>query len=431
MSGTRGLFFISFSLVGAAVLAGCTSILGSFDAANVADGTGQDAASGDTSVPPGTDGSTRDDGATTGDAADGATPPLTCAAPLVPCGTGAAAACVNLDTSGENCGACGHSCGGGACVARHCGPAIVYSGNTTTNLGPIAQDLDDVFFESNEDPSFKLLACPKTGCKGAAATPRQVTIMPFGIRAIHVPAVGTLTFISAPQNGSGTERPAIFACPTAGCPSPPVSFIADGLNGFEARLRSAGGTLFARTGGNGLISSACANGTCASPATLYGTLTKGTHGFAATPAFVYFIDSATRGSTIAKCAVGDTACTPISVVPGDASLVEGLAGFNGKLFWLQPGRAGFNEGKLISCDLPVCATPTPQATALDSPSGLFVDASGAYWLTAGNKLQRCAPNGCVGGQQDVVTALAAPHDILGDDAFIYWAETSKISRLAK
>ncbi len=412
-------------LGGAGALAGCTSILGSFDQATIGDANAQDGAVSDVLGPPSDTGAGGKDGATTGDADDGATPPLVCTLPLVACGSGASAACVNLDTSPDNCGACGHSCGGGQCLQRRCLPSIVYQGTT---VGPIAQDLADVFFESNEDPSFKLLACPKAGCVGA---PRQVTIMPFSINAIHVPAPQTLAFLSAPQNGSGTERPAVFSCATTGCPSPPVSFVADGLNGIQARLRSASGALYGVTGGTGLFSTTCTTGACATPASFFGPLTRGVHGFAPTQALVYFIDAASRGGAISKCAAGDTACAPVILVPGDASLVESLSVFNAKLFWLAPGRAGFNEGKLLSCDLPACTTVAPQATAIDSPTGLFVDASGAYWFTAGNKLQHCAANGCVGGQQDLVLTLDTPHDVIADDTFVYWAEKTKISRIAK
>jgi hypothetical protein len=293
----------------------------------------------------------------------------------------------------------------------------------------MALDLNDVFFESNEDPSFKLLACPKTSCKSA---PRQVTIMPFSIDAIDTPAPGTIAYLSAPQNSSGTERPAVFSCPTTGCPSPPVSFVGDGLNGLEPRLRSAGGTIYGVTGGTGLFWSACANGSCATPATFF-TGTKGIHGFIPAPLFnaVYFIDSSVRGSTIATCTIGVTPCTPASVIAGDASLVEALVVFNGKLWWLIPGRDGFMEGKLVSCDLPACGTVTPTAGALDSPKNLIVDASGAWWLTAGGKLQHCLPNGCTGGQQDVVPNLDTPHDLLADDTFVYWGEKTKITRIAK
>src|SRR5450432_1137012 len=168
MRGTRRLFFF---LGGAGAIVGCTSILGSFDPATIADGTGQDGATADTSITPTTDGNTPgSDGASPTDAADSATPPLTCDGGLVACGTGPAAVCADLNTNGDNCASCGHSCGGGKCIGGKCLPFVIYSvppPDAGVVIGPLAQDLTDVFFESNEDPAFKLLACPKTGCVGA------------------------------------------------------------------------------------------------------------------------------------------------------------------------------------------------------------------------------------------------------------------------
>jgi hypothetical protein len=370
-------------LVGPAALAGCAAILGDFELGTPST-SAQDGAAFDTASPSGGDAGGGNDAASPSEGGGDET--LACPAPQVVCGAGSNQVCADLNTSSGHCGACGHSCGGGMCAQGRCAPALVYQGTT---VGPIAMDLNDVFFESNEAPSYRLLACPKTGCKAA---PRQVTIMPFGIYAIETPAAGTIAFLSAPQNMSGTERPAVFSCTTTGCPSPPVSFVGDGLNGLEGRLKSAGGTIFGNTGGTGLFRSACTNGSCG-PATFFGTLTRGTHGFAPAPDALYFIDAATRGSTIARCALGDTACTPATVVPGNASVVEALVVYAGKLFWLIPGRSGFMEGRLVSCDLPQCATVAPQATALDSPTGLVVDAGGAWWLMRSQRMHR-RPTGC-------------------------------------
>ena len=417
--------FASF-LAGAAALAGCTSILGSFDTARETTSPDSDGAASD-SATTSPDGGGGDDGSAPGDAStsDGSTP-LSCTAPEVICGTGSSAVCANRDTSGAHCGTCGHSCGGGPCTQGKCGVAKLYEG--TAAVGPLAISDVDIFFESDESPSYKLLACSKAGCQAA---PRQVAVMPFSINAIDVPTPDTVVFISAPQNGSGTERPAIFSCPTAACPALPVSFTADGLNGFDSRLRSQAGTVYALSGGSGLLWSACDAGACATPANHFGAATKGTHGFYPGVSNLFFIDATVRGSPIAKCLLGDTACTPAALVTGDQSLVEAVVAYGSKLYWLLPGRDGFMEGKLMTCDLPACATPTAQAGALDSPSGLLVDASGAWWFTKGAKIQTCAPNGCAGGQKDVAGPLDGPHDLLADDAFIYWAEKTKVMKLAK
>jgi hypothetical protein len=146
----RGKGRVFFFLGGAAVIAGCTSILGSFDPASVADGTGQDGATTDTSVTLNPDGNNPgSDGATTVDAGDSAATPLTCDGGLVACGTGPAAVCADLDTNGDNCATCGHSCGGGKCIGGKCLPIVIYSvppPDAGAFIGPLAQDLTDVFF---------------------------------------------------------------------------------------------------------------------------------------------------------------------------------------------------------------------------------------------------------------------------------------------
>lgn len=91
-------------------------------------------------------------------------------------------------------------------------------------------------------------------------------------------------------------------------------------------------------------------------------------------------------------------------MPGEQSDVEALAIEAGKLWWIKPGRDGFNEGKLLSCDRP----------------------------TTDNELLRCLPNGCLGGAQVFVPGpLDSPHTIVGDPNFIYWAEKTAVWRLAK
>src|SRR4051812_27245940 len=47
-------------------------------------------------------------------------PPLVCSAPLSACG--APPSCVDLTSSADDCGRCGHSCQGEACVASQCQP---------------------------------------------------------------------------------------------------------------------------------------------------------------------------------------------------------------------------------------------------------------------------------------------------------------------
>lgn len=409
------------ALLAGGLLTGCTALLGSFDVGpGGTDGTdgggvGPDGQSLDGNGP-GSDGSPLE-------ASD---EPVVCTSPQVACGK----VCATLATSPDHCGKCGHSCGGGACRAGQCMPFKLYDG--TVAAGPVDVGDANIFFATTDGAlANKLLACPKTGCTLA---PKQLAAMGYEIRTVAVVQKGTIVFESAPTQN--TERPALYACGIAGCPSPPISFVADGLNGFETRLRVFNDHVFYNTGGSGVGWSSCLplGGPCSAAHFLGMGTSKGTTGFSADATNMYFVDSAARGNGIAMCAQNSTTCTPTVLVAGPQTDVLTTATDGGKLFWIKRGRDSFTEGKLIVCDLPACAAPKPIAVGLDSPTELLVDVSGAYWFTAGNKLQRCAPGGCAGGAQDfagATTPLDTPHSLTADDLFVYWSEKSSVWRLAK
>ena len=400
------------AVLGTAAVTGCTALLGSFDASGGAGGGPvlPDGESPDGAIGTGSDGSSLDGSVD-------ATKPVVCKDPEVACNN----VCARLGTSGDHCGKCGHSCGGGMCTGGVCAPVQLYSGAGV--VGAIAVSDADLFFATDD---MKLSSCPKSGCKLA---PKQIAVMGYSINTVAVVQKATVVFESAPTQS--TQRPALYACPVSGCPSPPVSFTADGLNGFDQQLSVFGDRVFFNTGGFGLGWSTCQAGTCTA-ANRYGGTTKGVHAFSAAATRSYFVDSATRLSPIASCDHKDTACVPTPLLVGDNADVPATAVEGTRLFWLKPGRLDFNEGKLLSCDIPTCVPPAKvSAVGLDSPTELLVDASGAYWLTKGSKLQRCLPNGCVGGPTDFAGPLDVPHSIVADDAFVYWAEKTSVWRRAK
>jgi hypothetical protein len=403
---------LAAALIGAGAVTGCTALLGSFEVG------GSDPGLPDGQIPSG-DGATPGDGSAVDAGADAA--PVVCKAPEVACNN----VCTKLGSSSDHCGKCGRSCGGGACNAGVCKPFKLYDGALA--VGPVAVGDAALFFSTSDNGiDNKLLTCPKSGCVGA---PKQVALMQYAVRTIAVPQKGTVVFESAPAQA--TQRPALYACASTGCPSPPVSFTSDGLGGFEG-LTVFGDRVFYLAQNFGLSWSTCQpNGGGCSAANRLGPNTRGTHAYSADATKLYFVDRVDKGSALASCDQQDTACAPVELVPGDNADVPVTATLNGRLFWLKPGLAGNNNGRLISCEIPTCTTPKPGAVGLDFPRELLVDASGVYWLTLGNKLQRCAPNNCLGGPTDFAGPLDVPHSIVADEAFVYWAEKTSVWRLAK
>jgi len=63
-----------------------------------------------------------------------------CQANLLTCGSGSARLCIDGQNDAQNCGACGHSCAGGACVLGLCQPVALTELDNQLILSMIAQD---------------------------------------------------------------------------------------------------------------------------------------------------------------------------------------------------------------------------------------------------------------------------------------------------
>jgi hypothetical protein len=300
-----------------------------------------------------------------------------------------------------------------------CQPVTLYTAGAGLTIDALAVGSTEVYFSTSDTA---LLACPKVGCTVA---PRQVAKMSYPIWSVAWLDVGQLVFQSAPAQS--TERPALYACPEAGCVLPLTSIISDGLGGFESRLAVDASTVFYNSQNFGLGSFTCTAAGCVAPQNL--TLT-GAHGFSVDANRVYYVASATSGGVIAYCTRGVTPCTPVTLVTGDQSTVPMTHAYGNRLYWLLPGRAGFGEGRIRSVDM--TGTPiTDLVNGLNTPTEFVLDGKGAFWLTADPRLQRCAPNGCPGGAQNVTALLSAPHLLAQDDSFVYWAEGAVVRRVAK
>ena len=118
----------------------------------------------------------------------------------------------NIATSSDNCGACGHSCGGGMCMMGVCQATTVAG---VTGATSISVDATQIYFTTGT----KVLACPKSGCVVAPFQIDDMGMAGYSTWAVNV-ANGNLFFMSAPTQ-AGTEHDDLFACPLAGCPSPP------------------------------------------------------------------------------------------------------------------------------------------------------------------------------------------------------------------
>jgi hypothetical protein len=375
-----------------------------------ADATASDSAPTDAATTP-SDATPPPTDAATADAADAATP---CTGAEVRCG----GVCVNTETSADHCGACGRSCGGGSCAASACSVATVR--DSITGLNGFAVDDTSLYFTSGD----KVASCPLGACTGV---PKQLAAMvAYDALGVHVDS-GFLYFESAPNQT--TQRPAIFRCPVTGCPNPPVSIAADGLNGivsFTTFQRS----MYANLGGSCVNRVDCSSGVCSAGVRI---VARPVGQFAVDAQRVYFNDTTGGGAGLASCPlVADCTRTTLTTtrVLGDIAVVGGL------VYFVGPGITSGGEG-VLACQTGVaCPVPTVLTKTANPIPNLAADAKGIYW-TEGDALRTCADVACVGGIRTLATGLANPGLLQLDAKFAYFrttgatAGTSAIKRVAR
>jgi hypothetical protein len=323
------------------------------------------------------------------------------------CGT----TCVDTDTSAENCGACGHSCGGGKCNAGFCAPVVVAS-SVAQPLG-VAVAGGSAFWLRNG----AVERCAVTGCTGAptsitsdvvigAAQPRGTTIVSDGNQVAWI----------ATGNASGNGRD-VFQCGVSGCLNgfPPKT--STGLTDAPTQIAVEGSTLFAaqNTGAarQGPISTLVLTGTGLGSDVPTGIAADSTHlyiaGVAQSSAGV---DRCTRAGTgpctgttrlfvgatyiavgggfvfatsaegIKKCATagcGGTA-TLVSTTDKAAAAIAASSTFAA---WVNSGSTTVADGTVRVCALPDCVAPRTIATGQDQPVAVTIADGFVYWANRG------------------------------------------------
>ncbi|NOU27285.1 MAG: hypothetical protein HOO96_05190 [Polyangiaceae bacterium] len=291
------------------------------------------------------------------------------------------AACFDLQTSGENCGACGHSCGGATCGGGRCEPTVVRDGLGT---GDVRYAVDDkrVYFTSGTRVLSSALDRPSE-----VATP-HTDLAPYTATALAA-AQGTLFFgsdydrqVSGGSSGTITRR----------------------FSGFRACSTAA---------------------TCpATPSTLYEVLATrlvvAVGSSAAPPAIVYF---APAGDQVqyATCATAGTCPTSRNFVDASATFVA----LDGKYVYYVNG-----SNQLARCDQAVdCKTPTILNPTVLEPTnlvGIAVRDDKVFLAYAGNtgakdaRILRCPASGCLGGFELFAKDLGPISTLVADTSGLYF-----------
>ncbi len=264
---------------------------------------------------------------------------LACTSPQVACGN----ACVEVATSGDNCGRCGHTCGGAKCSDGICQPQVVRAG-LPSNINVVVGK-GGVFFTNGKSVE----TCPLTGC--VVAPVKVATFVNYEPGPAIAVGDDAVFFRGAPDQN--TIRPNAYHCPVSGtCTLKSIDADGFGDIGSIAAFKAEAYTWTSR-----MLShhSGCDKSGCANKETIVTTGSPGNERLFADATGAYYIDStgALRG-----CPASGP-CTPSTIATGMGTAL-GMQSAGGKLYVAIPGD-GANRGFIRVCNNTTCRRRTSAA----------------------------------------------------------------------
>lgn len=329
-----------------------------------------------------------------------------------PCdATSCGGSCVDLTTSAAHCGACGHSCGGGTCVASQCEPETFQTGINAAHLGV---DSTGVYYSTDA----LIEKCALDTCK-----PAPTQLWDNGVnQAIDGVAVssGNLYFLGENNNG----KPAMYRCPGSGC-TVPTQLAGIAANGYAGPFVSGSDVYFAPiSSGTNIQHSNCTTA-CTSTEVLSATTFSGDTFLVADGTSIFFYR--TNTNEIYKClASGAATCTLTTPFVAATGLTTGAIGMGivgTTLYIAIQGASGYTNGKIVVCPTNgASCNPSTFIDKLGFPQRFAVDANGLYWWAQDETaVKSCPISGCVNGQHTVAKNITgATGDLTAQSGALYW-----------
>jgi hypothetical protein len=297
---------------------------------------------------------------------------------------------VDLDVDSKNCGACGHDCLGGPCMAGKCQPLVLATGEKTP--WGIAIDATSIYWTTYDT----IRSCAKNNCVPTTLASNQQ--FPRGIT-------------TDASNVYWTTATNVQQCPKNNCTSPNVLATAQAPLG----VATDGTDVFFAASGGGVVQRCAVSGCNNLPTTLVSPFQP----------YYVAIDKQnlflTSQDGVRQCAFNS--CGPtLKVITYSGAY--GLA--------LDATNVYFTtNGQVQKCAVSGCGSPTTLATS--GALALAVDATDVYWAGANSTIQKCATGGCNEMPTTIATGQLAPYALAVDSTAVYWTSYSSgtVSRLAK
>jgi hypothetical protein len=327
--------------------------------------------------------------------------------------------CGDLQTSGTNCGRCGHDCLGGACDAGVCQPvALTTSNGTNRQPTDIAVDDASVYwaepysngtvYKADKNGNNAIVMFDQTAASGHVTFPFHLTV---DSNSIYVADYGGYVLSCAISGcggnpntlgtlNAGNSNPIYLALggayvyasdndgnvwrmPRDGGASPssvamysPVLPDSGGSQSVPFEL-AVDTTAVYFTNGDGTVQKAPLDGGALQQLGAGPVQTAG--GIALGNGVVYFTQNVDPGGTVNSLttAGGGT----LNVIQGGQHQPFSIAADANNLYWVTEGsNPDLHDGTVMMCPLTNCTNPIKLAGAQLDPVGIAVDSTAVYWV---------------------------------------------------
>lgn len=323
----------------------------------------------------------------------------------------------SIDTDAENCGACGHSCLGGACQAGVCafvelaskqvalsGLAVGDGSVFWTTEGAMPDYLGDVFALSLSDPTA-MPAAIATGQKypralsfadgalywgaygdgaigkwTAGGGASNVGTAPSG-RLYNVATDKTHVYFAMEDRSTGTPTGAVGRCPIGGCGGAAPEILARADSKIVGIAVDGGALFWSVFSSSGAIYRLTLDGSSSPRALAVGQASP--LNLAAFGGFVYWVNTAS--GTVARMGADAVGVAP-TILASNQPSPWGIAADDRGVYWTTSTRTG-QVMKLAHG----ASTPLVLASAQPTPGHVRLDADYAYWTNPGDGSIRRVP----------------------------------------
>jgi hypothetical protein len=314
--------------------------------------------------------------------------------------------CVDLSTSAQNCGVCGHSCAAGACAAGQCQPYAIQTGLNSTY---IATDSTGLYYSSDH----VIDECALDTCK---PSPTQLWDNGIG-QYIDGIGVGNTNLYFLGENNNG--KPAVYRCPSTGCTTPTL-LAPNALSGYDGPFAFGNDVYFAPISSGTVVKHSNCQTSCTSTEVL--TPSFPGDAWVASDGTSIFVLRVNTGAIYTCPTSGAASCamtTPFATVTG----AVGFAVQGTTLYIALSGASGYTNGSIKTCSTSgTTCTPALFTDKLGFPQAFAADATGVYWWAQDEQaIKSCAIGGCINGQHTVVTNVASNmNQLRAQTGALYW-----------